>query len=299
MPPEKMHFIVNPAANRERSGRVLGDLSKMLGENGIAPEWHITSGPGEARTIAEGIPEDEVVVAVGGDGTVHEVSSACIGTGRAMGILPTGSGNDYIKAFGSGRSLREAVGVLVSGEVRTVDAGEVNGVTFNNGLGIGFDAEVAEGVSVAPAYLGGTGRYLWSIGRLLVGFGCHRATLTFRGSEGSEEVVEAETILVAAALGTTYGARFRLAPKARLDDGLFDVVWSEKINRRDVLRILPSALGDGLHGHKEINLKRTSALTVELPEAVPAHVDGEMLAPTTRFEVKILPGALRVIAPQA
>ncbi|MGI8650384.1 MAG: diacylglycerol/lipid kinase family protein, partial [Rubrobacter sp.] len=96
-----------------------------------------------------------------------------------------------------------------------------------------------------------------------------------------------------------YGARFRLAPEAKLDDGLFDVVWSEKIDRRAVLRILPSALRDGLHRHPEINLKRTAALTVKLAEPVPAHVDGEMLAPTTRFEARVLPGALRVITPKA
>ncbi len=292
-----MHLIVNPAANRGRSGRTLGELSGILKGRGVSPEWYITSSPGEARSLAGSVPEDEVVVAVGGDGTVHEVSSACIGTGRIMGILPTGSGNDYVKAFGFGRSFREAVEVLVSGRVRSVDAGEVNGITFNNGLGIGFDAEVAEGVAVAPAYLGATGRYLWAIGRLLVGFECHLARLTFREPDGEQTTVEAKTILVAAALGTTYGARFRLAPHAKLDDSLFDVVWSQEIGRRDVLRILPSALGDGLHRHEEINLKRTSHLTVELAEPVPAHVDGEMLAPTRRFEVKILPSALKVIAP--
>lgn len=291
---EKMHLIVNPAANRGRSGGVVGTLSKLLKERGISPEWHITNGPGEARAAAESVPEDEIAVAVGGDGTVHEVSSACIGTGRVMGILPTGSGNDYVKAFGFGRNFREAVDVLVSGEVRAVDAGEVNGVTFDNGLGIGFDAQVAEGVAVAPVFLGATGRYLWSIGRLLVGFECHAATLTFDGGE----MVEAETILVAAALGTTYGARIRLAPHSKLDDGLFDVVWSSRINRRDVLRILPSSLGDGLHRHPEIHLRRTASLTVELAEPVPAHVDGEMLDPTTHFEARVLPNALRVIAPR-
>ncbi|AHY45526.1 TIGR00147: lipid kinase, YegS/Rv2252/BmrU family [Rubrobacter radiotolerans] len=292
----RMHLIVNPAANRGRSGRVIGRLSELLVGSDVEPKWYVTNGPDEARRITASLPEDEVVVAVGGDGTVHEVSSACIGTGRVMGVVPTGSGNDYVKALGAGfgRDFERTVEVLLKGRVRTVDAGVVNGTTFNNGLGIGFDAEVAQGVATAPACLGGTGRYLWSVGRLLVGFGCHRATLTF-GETG--EVVEAETILVAAALGTTYGARFRLAPESKLDDGLFDVVWSEKIDRRDVLRILPSALSGSLYRHKEINVRRTASLTVELAEAVPAHVDGEMLAPTRRFEAEVLPGALRVIAP--
>src|SRR3712207_8352320 len=128
-----------------------------------------------------------------------------------LGLLPLGSGNDYVKALGVGTDLGRALEVLVGGRVREVDAGEVNGVPFNNGLGIGFDAEVAAGVAEAPARLGGTGRYLWSVGRLLWDFRCHEARLIIDG-----ETIEATTILVAVALGTTYGSKFRLTPGAVL-----------------------------------------------------------------------------------
>ena len=72
-----------------------------------------------------------------------------------MGVLPVGSGNDYVKALGIGTDLGRALEVLAAGKVRVVDAGQVNGVRFNNALGVGFDAEVAAGVARAPAYLGG------------------------------------------------------------------------------------------------------------------------------------------------
>jgi diacylglycerol kinase (ATP) len=174
-----------------------------------------------------------------------------------------------------------------------VDAGEVNGVPFNNAFGVGFDAEVAAGVARAPAYLGGTGRYLWSVGRLLQGFRCHEATLRLDGGE----VVEAETILIAVAIGTTSGARFRLAPEARLDDGLFDVVWSEEVSRAEVLRLIPAALGGTLLRHPKVHLARAREVEVELAKEVPAHVDGEILAPSRAFRARVLPGALRVVAP--
>jgi diacylglycerol kinase (ATP) len=192
-----------------------------------------------------------------------------------------------------GADLERALEVLVGGKVRAVDAGEVNGVRFNNGLGIGFDAEVAAGVAKAPARLGGAGRYMWSVGRLLWGFRCHEAVLRLDGGE----VVETRTILVAAALGTTYGARFRLAPEARLDDGLFDVVWSEEVNRAEVLRLVPAALGGTLLKHPKVHLARAREVGVELAEEVPAHVDGEILEPTRVFRARVLPGALRVLAP--
>jgi len=287
------HLVLNPAAGGGRAGRRRAGISEVLEAGGVRPFWHVTRGTGDAYEIVRGLPDGAPAVAVGGDGTVHEVAAACAGTGRAMGILPVGTGNDYVKALGIGGDLRRALGVLLDGRVRVVDAGEVNGVSFNNGLGIGFDAEVAEGVAVAPSYLGGPGRYAWSVGRLLWGFRCHGATLRLDGGR----TVEAKTILVAVALGTTYGSMFRLAPGALLDDGLFEVVWSEEVSRTEVLSLIPSALWGTLTDQKKVHVARAREVEVEMSEPVPAHVDGEVLSPTTQFRARVLPGALRVIGP--
>jgi len=286
------HVVINSTANKGRAAARRVEISRFLAGRGGETVWHVTEETGDAERITSGLPKDTLVVAAGGDGTVHEVAAACIGTGRTMGILPVGSGNDYVKALGIGTRLRRALEVLDAGRVRVVDAGEVNGVRFNNGLGIGFDAEVAAGVAEAPKYLGGFGGYMWSVWRLLRGFECHEATLKLDG-----EPVEARTILVAAALGTTYGARFRLAPEARLDDGLFDVIWSDEVNRAEVLRLIPAALNGTLLRRPKVHLARAREIEVELAEEIPAHVDGEMLPPTSAFHARVLPGALRVVAP--
>ena len=286
--------MLNPAADKGRSGRRRGLISEVLEGGGVRPVWHVTAGVGDAYEIVRGLPEGVSVVAVGGDGTVHEVAAACVRTERVMGVLPVGSGNDYVKALGIGSDLRRALGVLVDGRVRAVDAGEVNGVPFNNGLGIGFDAEVAEGVATAPVYLGGAGRYVWSVGRLLWGFRCHDATLTLDG----KDVIRAKTILVAVALGTTYGSMFRLAPGAVLDDGHFEVVWSEEVGRAEVIGLIPSAIWGTLTDRKQVHAARAREVEIQLQEPVPAHVDGEMLPPTREFRARVLPGALRVIIPE-
>ena len=293
MEKREAHLVLNPVADRGRAVGRRGFVSRFLEERGVAPIWHVTRGPGHASCIVGELPDRALTVAVGGDGTVHEVAAACVGNDRVLGVLPVGSGNDYVKALGVGTDLGRALEVLVGGRVRAVDAGEVNGARFNNGLGIGFDAEVAAGVAEAPAYLGGTGRYLWSVGRLLWGFRCHEAALGLDGGG----VIETETILVAVALGTTYGAGFRLAPEARLDDGLFDVVWSEELSRAEVLRLIPAALGGTLLKHPKVHLARAREVEIELAEEVPAHVDGETLEPTRVFRARVLPGALRVMAP--
>src|SRR5215212_12040951 len=163
MPQRELHLVFNPAANR---GRVVAQrkvIASFLGKQKVLePIWHVTEAPGHASRIVEALPEEVLVAAVGGDGTVHEVAAACVGTQRALGVLPVGSGNCYVKALGVGTSLRRALEILVRGKTRVVDAGEVNGVLFNDGLGIGFDAEVAARVARAPRYLGGFGRYLCS-----------------------------------------------------------------------------------------------------------------------------------------
>jgi diacylglycerol kinase (ATP) len=284
--------VLNPSAGKGRAGGSREFVSRFLEARGVRPVWHITEGPGHAGGIVAGLPGEVPVVAVGGDGTVHEVAEACVGTGRVMGILPAGSGNDYVKALGVGTNLRRALNVLVGGKVRVVDTAEVNGIPFNNGLGIGFDAEVAAGVALAPAYLGGTGRYLWSVGRLLKDFRCHEARLTLDG-----RVIEARTILVAVALGTTYGSLFRLTPDAVLDDGMFDVIWSEEVNRAEVLRLIPSALRGTLARRRKVHTARAREVEVVLQEEIPAHVDGEMLADTRHFRARVLPGTLRVVGP--
>ena len=288
-----VHLVFNPAADRGRADVRRKSIGAYLASRGVEAAWHETEGSGHAESIVRGLADGETVVAAGGDGTVHEVAAACTGTRKVMGVLPLGSGNDYVKALGIGTRLEPALKVLAGGRVRAVDAGEVNGVAFNNGLGIGFDAEVAAGVAKAPKVLGGFGGYLWSVGRLLWGMKCHRASIGLDGGEA----FETETILMAAALGTTYGARFKLAPHASLGDGAFDVVWSEELNRTEVLRLVPAVLRGTHLSHPKVHLARAREVEVSLAEAVPAHVDGEMLPPTREFRARVLPGALRVLVP--
>src|SRR5829696_8873838 len=294
MPRREVHLVFNPMADRGRAEARRRSISSFLErQREIEPVWHVTRGPGHAHRIVEGLPEDVLVAAVGGDGTVHEVAAACINTGRVMGVLPVGSGNCYVKALGVGTSLRRALEILVRGKIRVVDAGEVNGVLFNDGLGIGFDAEVAANVARAPGYLGGFGRYLWSVLRLLPGFRCREVTLKLDG----QDIVESKTILVAVALGTTYGGRFKLAPTSRLDDGLFDVVWSEELGRAEAATLIPAVLRGSHLKYPKIHLAQAREVEVGFREATLAHVEGEILAPARTFRARVLPEALRVVVP--
>lgn len=289
------YLIVNPAANGGRAARRRLEIEEYLKGKGVAFEWHETRGPGDARGIVGSFPDGSLVVAVGGDGTVHEVAAACAGTEKVLGVLPVGSGNDYVKALGMGTRLSGALDHLVGGAVRRVDMGEVNGRLFNNGLGIGADAEVAAGALKAPKALVGHGGYLWAVGRLVLrGLRMHGAGLRLGGSGE----YRSRTALVAVALGTTYGGGFTISPEARLDDGLFDVVWTEELGVVEVLGLV-SALLRGAHlSHPKVHFARAAEVEVTLDEPAPAHVDGELLEPARHFRARVLPKALHVIAPQ-
>ena len=286
--------MFNPAANRGRAMARRKVISSFLEkQREIEPVWHVTERPGHASRIVESLPEGVLVVAIGGDGTVHEVAAACVGTDRTLGVLPLGSGNCYVQALGVGTNLGRPLEILVRGKTGIVDAGEVNGVRFNDGLGIGFDAEVAARVAHAPRYLGGFGRYLWSVLRLLPDFRCREIILKL----DDQNVIASKTILVAVALGTTYGGRFKLAPTSCLDDGLFDVVWSEELGRAEAASLIPAVLRGSHLKYPKIHFARAREVEVGFSEATLAHVEGEMLAPARTFRAKVLPGALRVVVP--
>ena len=239
-------------------------------------------GPVTRAASCDGLPEEVPVVAVGGDGTVHEVAAACAGTGRIMGVLPAGSGNDYVKALGVGTNLRRALEVLVEGKVRVVDTAEVNGVPVQQRARYRLRRRGRGRRRPGACVSRGDGK-VPVVGRAVTqGFPVPRG----QAHVSMAEVVEAKTILVAVALGTTYGSMFRLAPEAVLDDGLFDVIWSEEVNRAEVLRLIPAALRGHALRHRKVHTARAREVAVELAEEIPAHVDGEMLARTRQ-----LPGA--------
>jgi diacylglycerol kinase (ATP) len=128
----------------------------------------------------------------------------------------------------------------------------------------------------------------------LWGFECHEARIKL---DGGKEITT-ETALVAVALGTTYGARFRVAPESSLEDGAFDVVWSEEVSRTEVLRLVPAVLRGTHLAHPKIHFARAAKVEVRLEEPAPAQVDGEVLSPTRDFRAQVLPSSLRVLVPQ-
>ena len=192
---------------RQGAGGWIADRSSrgLSRERGLRPVWHVTEGPGHARSIVRGLPEGASVVAVGGDGTVHEVAAACAGTGRIMGVLPAGSGNDYVKAH-------RRVARISGGRWKCSSGGEsVSWIQRrsmeSHSTTVSVSASTPRSLLASLRRLRISGGQDGTCGR---SGGCSGTSVATRpGSSSADEVIEARTILVAVAIGTTYGSMFQ------------------------------------------------------------------------------------------
>jgi diacylglycerol kinase (ATP) len=292
--PEAVVVLVNPAAGSGR-GRRLGSLAvDLLARSGLAVETVVSRGPGHLAEAAAAEAERgrARLIAVGGDGTLSEVARGLLevaGAPTALGVVPLGTGNDFVKSAGLPRDWRASCRRLAAGCVpRRIDAGRVNGRGFINGVGFGFDAAIAAAM-LRKKWLPGPLAYgAGLVDALLAGVGRPVCTLRWDGGEDRRAVV-----LAAACNGQYAGGLFHLAPRASLDDGRLDIVWADALGRLQVLRHAPSVIRGR---HEELAIvrhARTTRLELESDRPMPAQADGELLGEgLERLSIEALPGAL-------
>lgn len=293
--------VVNPAAGRGRALRVWEEVRAVLRGAGMEVEAELTARPGHATALAQEALRGErsAVLAVGGDGTIHEVANGLLrGSGGRrsaipLGVVPAGSGNDFAKPLGIPADGVGAARALLASTPRWVDAGRAGDRYFVNGVGIGFDASVAaEARSIRR--LRGTALYGWALLRVL-----HRhRPATLRVVLDGVEVVHRPLTLVTIANGPCCGGGFRLCPAARIDDARLDVLVACARSRSGILGLLLRSLRGRHRGRPGVHLQRARTIHVSGEMPLPVHVDGELLsAPVRDLEIRVLPGALSVLSP--
>lgn len=285
------HLIINPAAGRGLAGKLLHDICNRACEVLGKVQIYETTCPGHACQISLELKhQDCVVIAVGGDGTVHEVVNGLVGGNCTLAVIPVGSGNDFVKMLHLPSDYKTAIDIIKRARMIWMDIGKVGDVYFLNGLGIGFDAEVVS-ESRKVKRLRGFLIYLYSVFKALLHYQNRTITLEVNGVREEREI-----FMITVGNGQCLGGGFYLAPGARIDDGLLDVYIFRNLNRWKVLWNLPKALNGKHVGLPEVQFFRTSHLIIESAEIIPVHADGELLwLNPQRMEVGILPRALPVI----
>ncbi len=294
-----LHVVFNPVAGRGRARAALDELVRQLEAAGAEHALHVTTGPGHAVELAAATPAGATVVAVGGDGTVHEVVTGLVRaeggravTSRCLGVVPVGSGDDFAHALGLRRGdVPAAVRTLLAGARERVDLGMVNGAPFANAFSTGFDADVASRLDDAPGFLKGLAAYLYA---LVISLGSARSVPAKVVLDGIDAGV-GTALLVAAQNGPRTGGSFRYAPDAVPDDGLLDVVVARDLGLLGTLSVLPRVMMGTHLTHPKIELRRARRVEIEWVQPRRAHADGESAGRSERFVVELLPGALTVI----
>lgn len=286
--------IVNPVSGRGRTRRQWPALARRLEANGVPCSSVFTEEPGHARTLAAEAVEAgvETVVAVGGDGTTREVAQALLGGNVALGLLPTGGGNDFCKAVGVPPCLNKAVRILARPRCHRVDVGCLNDTYFINGLGIGLDGSASLRYAHMRHLRGELG-YLCSAVREALAFPAFEADL-----RSEDWAHHGPALSVGATNGPYHGGDFRVAPHARADDGVLDVYVVRPVAYLTRLPKL-ARIRRGAHlDMPEFELRRLSRVDIDLDAPVPAHMDGEPFTlPAGRTRVEIVPSSLGVLVP--
>jgi YegS/Rv2252/BmrU family lipid kinase len=287
-------FIHNPVSGRASArGHRRDRVAAFIARHGLNATLVLTTHRGHApelaRTaIAEGA---QLVVSVGGDGTMNEVASGILGSSALYGMIPTGSGNGLGRDLGLPMDFDRALDVLLDGRVRTIDTGEAAGYPFFNVMGLGFDAEIGRRFNATE----GRGLFNYLQIGLRAFFAYRKETVTVTPAGAAPFGVEA--FLASVANSTQYGNNARIAPRARLDDGQLDFVALTTGNPVLALPMVVRLFTGSMHRSRYARGAVAARFRLQRAAPGPIHTDGEIHDAPAEFEVVVRPRSLRVIVP--
>lgn len=292
--------FVNPRAGGGKGTRTVSRVRDALAESGYAASFVEPTSAIELQNAVRTAIEahSPILIALGGDGTLQLLVRTAMGCPVTFGVIPAGGGNDFAAALGID-GWQDAVRAVVEGKSRMVDVVQAtfqDGSTavYLGGGGVGLDAEAARLASQRFANWRGRLRYLAAAIAALYKFPGVAVDLNL---QGVEEISVSDTVLLAAALNTpTYGGGLRLAPGARLDDGILNVVVLERLSILEVLRLLPRLAWSGTISSDQLRGYRTPSLAIKAPPGTWFHGDGELLG-RDPCAIEILPSAIRIFSP--
>ena len=240
---------------------------------------------------------------MGGDGTLNETVNGVVRAGGTAEVatLPIGTGMDFVRTYGIPTSFDDAVRVVRDGKTRTIDvgrvtyrswAGETQERCFDNVSSAGMSGAVAQRANTMSKALGGRATFFYALTRVFFEWQNTELTVTLDG--GEERGGRMHDVIVAN--GVWHGGAMKLAPHARPDDGLFDVIFIGDVTKLDFVLTAPKLYRGTYLAHPKVGHARSATVAVDAPEPLPIELDGEQVG-TTPARWEIVPGALRVRVP--
>ena len=303
--PRKVKIILNPMADRGNAWRAARDLRPIALEYGNA-DWSGTVYPGHAIELARQAGEQgcDMVIAMGGDGTVHEVVNGLMQVDESkrpfLGVVPVGSGNDFAHAIGVPKESDHALAYALKAEPSAIDLGLMTDEHdrkeyFDNTLGIGFDAVVTIRSHRLPL-LRGFIMYLTAVIQtiLLNHDPAHVQIQT------DSETIDESVLMTTLCNGGREGGGFMLSPDSKMTDGIMEFLLVRKVSRLMMFRLVPEFM-NGTHRRfaKQIRMGACQKFAMTSDRPLYIHADGEIFTSfgsnLRKVTFEILPGALKVV----
>ena len=273
---------------------------------GLDGETLFSEGPGGIAKVAGRAAEmgAKRVVVVGGDGTVNEAANGLLAAGAGheveLAVIPRGTGTDFVSTFGIPNKLDGAIAVARDGEIREIDAGRVSYRAWDGSPGSAYFVNVASaGMSGAVAMranstskaLGGKASFLWATLAVFARWKNAQVSVDIDGEHREGSMLD-----VIVANCEWLGGGMHMTPKAKPDDGVFDVLLIGDITKRDLVQTLPKIYRGTHLPHPKAEELRGREVRVEAPTPLPVELDGEQPG-TTPATFEVVPGALRLVVP--
>ena len=287
-------FIINPQAGKGKTGHHIPTIEKLCKEKSLDYIIEVTKGPGDAAEIAKRYTKEEAlrVYSVGGDGTLNEVVNGMAESSSSLAVIPSGSGNDFIRNLWSGHNLEEILLKSIEGNTIPLDLGRFNDKYFINISSVGLDAEIVyKSIKLKKSpFIPSRFAYLFSIFITVFGYKGKNLRIIMDNVE-----INSETLLIAIANGKFYGGGMKVAPEASLNDGFFDICHIKKVSPFKVIRLFPRLI-KGIHGTiKEVSFYKSKRVRIICNEEITVNIDGELLR-MKEVEFEVVPQAINFVA---
>ena len=303
--PSHTVFLVNPASANGSTGRRWPELARRAAAAGLEGATLFSERQGHLAELAREAALDgaELLVVVGGDGSVNEVVNGLAGLGRqpAVAVVPRGTGWDFSRTFGIPRKIDDAVQIALQGDVRTIDLGRASyrawdgsdaTAWFANVASAGMSGAIAKRANETTKALGGKASYLWATFAVFSGWAATEIEVAVDGERRAGPMFD-----VVVANGRFFGGGLEICPEAEPDDGLFDVLTIGDVTKRDLVQTMPKMYRGTHLPHPKAELLRGSSVTVTSETPLPIELDGEQPG-TTPVTFEVAAGALRLRVPR-
>jgi len=286
-------FIINPISG----GRKKADIPKVISEeidgNKFDIDIRFTEHAGHAGDISKQAVDEniEVIVAVGGDGTINEVACQMINTKSILGIIPQGSGNGLARHLGISRSVKKALRLINSAHTMKIDTASINGTPFISIAGVGFDAKVAE--LFAESKKRGFFNYLKIIAEKYAGYKQKKYIISLEDGK----TITTNALFISFANSNQFGYNTSIAPNAQLNDGRLDLCIVKKPFLMELPLIANLLLLKAIHISPHVEIIPTSEVIVRQSKNRKVNIDGEAIKLGEELNIKVSPLSLNVIIP--